>query len=69
MNTCKSCKWWGVNLADAHLQDGYGSCDFPEMLEDVRHQIPADDNAYCYTNEPGNIMTGPNFGCIHHEPK
>ena len=58
MNTCKTCKWWGV--------DYEGACDFVNIphKEETRFEIrvTADDDQGLHAE----LMTGPEFGCIHH---
>lgn len=69
MNTCETCKFWGdlqvsrsedlhlVRLACGytHMNHGFGMID--------------DSGALPEDNHMGRILTGPCFGCIHHDPK
>lgn len=68
--TCSTCKWWLAN-------DGIpgGTCDLAhEMIE--RHvpgspAVATGDQFFAYsarTRMAGYLHTGPDFGCIHHEP-
>lgn len=60
MQTCKTCKWW----------EGMPSqkCDRPDSLPDppilFEIEIGADDDSGLY----GRLVTGPDFGCVLHEP-
>ena len=59
MNTCDTCKWWG------------GLSDEPPMRK-CKKQDWGEDSVYIANAEPyggGEVVTGPKFGCIHHEPK
>jgi hypothetical protein len=63
MNTCKTCKWWG------RVREG--CCDFVDTLHSAkpatRFEIyaSADDDH----NLQAYLLTGPDFGCIHHEAR
>jgi len=62
MKTCKTCKWWGVDFEEA--------CDFVTNIQDNKKTILrihsfADDDQGLNTE----LMTGPDFGCIHHKTK
>lgn len=62
MNTCKTCRWWGVVLE--------GCCDFVNTIygekPSKRFEIvaSADDDS----NLQASLCTGPDFGCVHHHP-
>lgn len=63
MQTCKTCRWWS--------RHGEGDCDVlgtrqaeePDTLV-VIDVVVADD-----TGLDVRLRTGPEFGCIHHEPR
>lgn len=70
MNTCDTCKWWSV----------YGSHTAPRYPRNLslcwHHNIGPIDGTltqlddYLSTTQFGvRAVTGPKFGCIHHEPK
>jgi len=74
MNTCKSCKYWNVSRKiDANKMS---DCDFPDTITADKYtkdgsgtgiEIEAtadDDSNLCVT-----LLTGENFGCIHHTAK
>ena len=66
MNTCKTCKHWGLNRGfstDANRR--IKSCSAPLMRSDVSHDKIADNGAMV---DDFGIQTGPDFGCILHEP-
>jgi hypothetical protein len=65
-NTCKTCKWWGE--IQKRYGDGseYAACECPKL--DHRYGGNDPDGAVD-AEEYGGIFTGPDFGCIHHEPK
>lgn len=64
MKTCKTCKWWGRAYT--------GFCDFvdsiPASTPEVLFQIDELAGDIVYGSHPG-LRTGPDFGCIHHEPR
>ena len=56
MNTCKTCRWWGLHESDGPQK----GCYCPKL------ESKDSDGARC--DDPGaTLMTGPDFGCIHHE--
>lgn len=61
METCKTCKWWEVATSLGGQPQKYGNC------ENVMSSKPVSDRIY--EDEYTHVMTGPDFGCIHHEPK
>lgn len=75
MNTCKTCKWWG-SPGTGHARANH--CENPKSipLEKVLggSDIPDDwvatnfDDADCHGTGIPVFITGPDFGCIHHEP-
>jgi len=70
--TCKTCRWW------ENMRDGYGTCDCPKMHHRalspegigyafaLRRSLVFKRYSRMYV---GPTLTGPDFGCIHHEPK
>lgn len=64
MKTCYTCKWWGDQCGEIptyhKCEKNQGGYDGPP------------DGARVVDGEPysaGDIGTGPQFGCIHHETK
>lgn len=66
MNTCKTCKWW------ANIPDEMRGCLFVETFEyQSKPDLFAVEEAcdgYGDRRVPC-VVTGPEFGCIHHEEK
>lgn len=77
MNYCKTCKHWD-SLFHAELYgtvpNGYragGVCNKEDKLFErgqYLDEFPSDVLTYPY-QEGGSFWVGPNFGCVHHEPK
>ncbi len=66
MNTCKTCKYWSDNLkiVDKVSDCGkVGSYDSGEMTFAMDITVDDDSNLNSY------LMTGEDFGCIHHKDK
>jgi hypothetical protein len=65
METCKTCRWW-----DRHAGDKVGECtaDFITSPEDTPCLV---EMVMVPELQSGGywLKTGPDFGCIHHEPK
>ena len=70
MNTCKTCKWWG-------LVDSYdNSLKYCKKAEDMGSSewrgLFSGSNWNDHANRgelTDNCVTGPDFGCVHHEDK
>lgn len=63
MQTCKTCKWWGI--------DASGCCGFVDTLHavaDAGTMIRMDVTALDDSGLEVDLRTGPEFGCIHHTP-
>ena len=64
MNTCKDCKWW----------EDYNCRNFEKLGGAVGPVSEETDSLTVYVDPYGpagnaEFETGPDFGCIHHEPK
>lgn len=67
LGTCKTCRWWGLlgshtdlpmkACSAPHLTDADDICDHP-----THAMIDAEEGS-------GKLVTGPDFGCIHHEER
>lgn len=69
MGRCKDCRHWGQeNGEDYRGEDGYFPCQNPLIGEDVNTGGRMDAAMYPYS-EGGCIFTGPEFGCVHFEPR
>ena len=79
--TCKACKWWMPNdpklgfNADDPARSGQSSCWHNSCgSERASAMVPVDieyhegDDLHAPSDHL-SIYTGPDFGCIHHEPK
>lgn len=61
MNTCDTCKWWELCFPK--------STDHQCGHEKVGWLLNSAPDAATHDYEDVPIITGPKFGCIHHEPK
>lgn len=65
MNTCDTCKFW-MPRKDARFAHSTAR----ECRSDKVSELAYGDDTLSYSyHEDGEILTGPKFGCIHHEPK
>lgn len=83
MNTCKTCKWWGVSDASVtHVYDNARICGHPknQMTFESQSLLCASDceiprkptasdcgNILDGSGYWGALFPGPDFGCVHHE--
>lgn len=69
MNTCKTCKWWKWFEAKQELEKKpeftHKPCLNPKTWDDSGSL----DGTYIMNSIDSFLVTGPSFGCIHHEPK
>ena len=64
LKTCSSCKWYEHGVKDEfHCTNEFIHEDY--YGEHNGHQACL---VYPY-NEGGRFYPGPNFGCVHHDPK
>lgn len=72
MNTCATCKHWQPNIA-GKPQRPIGACYAPKMqsstlaIMDDPTAAGLDDCWSAVNAPPIVLLTGPKFGCIHHE--
>lgn len=64
---CKNCKWWDVHLIqNYHTDRNQNRCENPKLDDDNEEfkdgAVGGDIGSYYF-------YTGPDFGCIHFEPK
>jgi hypothetical protein len=66
---CQTCKFWIHREHNAHLEEGNNQreCTSPKIGEG--EQTRGDDEMSYSYEECGRFMTGPKFGCVHHERK
>ena len=62
--TCKNCKMWGRYRPREcdRVGDVQATSDAARMF-DIDYGAHDDSGAY------GRLVTGPDFGCVHHAPK
>lgn len=68
MKTCWTCKYWGnhsVNRAPPHFR----GCDCPKHCTGYHVDHVPDDGMLAEDDEGWGFVTGPDFGCVNHEPK
>lgn len=64
MERCKTCRWWDGPKTEpwaGHVAE----CDHPRFSAG-RYTYP---DGCCDSGGYGGVYTGPEFGCIHHEPR
>lgn len=66
MNTCDTCKFWFARCEDDRTET---ICTNENLDCDKRGETACGCDAYAEGNRTGAILTGPKFGCIHHESK
>jgi hypothetical protein len=70
---CKTCKYWNLECCYAAPDDsGYHDCTHPKVFYDQfrLNSYPSDGAAYSdYESYAAGFSTGPDFGCVLHEPK
>lgn len=84
MNTCKTCQWWQDDTEAHRRRSNVKNCTCPKVIfatvdyesdaavaeEDPHHVLSGNEAGV----EDGSgyfarLITGPDFGCIHHQPK
>jgi hypothetical protein len=63
MNTCETCKWWD-GRGFHHSNWGTQRRCISEKADSVD-----DDAMFAESDDVAYVITGPRFGCIHHELK
>lgn len=61
MKTCKTCRWWG--------RDWQGCCALVDDIFQGARGFEIRATASDDHNLEARLVTGPDFGCILHEPK
>lgn len=76
METCKTCRWWGIRNINGNATVAYEgdskACCSPKLIDIEEHKegyaaIKGDGFGLDYP--VCDLMTGPDFGCVHHEVK
>lgn len=61
MERCKTCRYWATGVGTLEH-----ACLHGKVGEDEGRQSESDD---CLIGSDESVIyTGPNFGCVHHEP-
>ena len=63
MNTCKTCKWWGVYYENVCDCIGTIESEIPATRLEIDVRVHDDQGLEVY------LITGSDFGCILHSPK
>lgn len=68
MNHCKTCKFWSWRLFP---QNGVADCDKVNHIDTEKGDKAffVEATAHDDSGLDTTLMTGENFGCIHHQPK
>ena len=73
MNTCKDYKWWKPGVWDDHPASGgkMKQCTHRKLFPKGDKVFSGSDTLIDLGSDAGyqDLYTGPDFGCIHHEPK
>lgn len=67
MNTCDTCKHWGVSKRGPHSYGANRTCEHIVREGGIPYDAsvsPIHDNNFL-----SELFTGPKFGCLHHEAK
>ena len=70
MNTCDTCKWW--KPLDGEPNEPLMMVCFNEHIHCDVSMVGGDANCACDAypeHHSGRMVTGPKFGCVHHEAK
>jgi hypothetical protein len=68
MERCKTCKWW-KQLDWKGKEPTHSYCECPKIFMGNGKYMNAPDEAEVHGGlDLGEFITGPEFGCIHHEP-
>lgn len=65
---CKNCKHWGVGDEGWVVPAGMNHCGHPK-IDDAQVVLDGPDSMVILATEHAAPMTGPEFGCVHFEPK
>ena len=72
MNTCKTCKYWTTikgSSCSRKEADRLHFCNAPKIKYGygIEECDISDDGVLIEEDEGWGMLTGPDFGCIHHE--
>jgi len=73
MNTCKTCKYWALSFKPTK-ENPVADCDLPDTITGeklFKQGAGMEINATAHDDSglQAYLMTGENFGCIHHKEK
>lgn len=68
MNTCDTCKWWAPYGSDVPKYPKGISLCWHDRIGPI-DPLPARDDKFLSTMSLSRAVTGPKFGCVHHEPE
>jgi hypothetical protein len=72
MTTCDTCKHWGPHVNQSKIANPImGACKSPAIDHQDAMGV-ADNPSFAFVDcpaEPGKLVTGPKFGCVHWEGK
>lgn len=66
MKNCKTCKYWN---RDRTVQNGVSDCDMEGEFEKGDKAFFIDVFVHDDSGMSVKLMTGENFGCVHHTEK
>lgn len=72
MKRCKTCKWWERDVEHIGPEQcrPCNSSKIGEPYHLYKRSTDKDLDILSYTyDEAGYILTGPDFGCVHHEDR
>jgi hypothetical protein len=70
LGTCKTCRWWGM-YKDAWKGESK-ACGSPILVDIDGHKdgyLAVSGDGFGLDYPVCDLMTGPDFGCVHHEEK
>jgi hypothetical protein len=68
MNTCDTCKFWFATVMNP--KDGTADCDMVDTIQrDKASMVEIDVQVHDDSGLWVKLMTGPKFGCVHHQKK
>ena len=68
--TCKTCKWWEEPTDYVRTVTTAGYCRSPKLVDiNDRGYEGVAGTGFGMDYPVCHLVTGPDFGCIHHEPK
>lgn len=76
MSTCETCRFWQADFLEENSTSiwnvaGFRVCKCPALNQDFWNEGKEAGSGVCYLSmdAPVEFLTGPEFGCVHHESK